>query len=118
MSQAPTSPLRRRHQPPLGFPPQTPREPRSTGVDASLPLDEPIQRLRIRLARRRVPHHPAPLAPRPFVGLRSVGRASNDGGERIFPAGHIQAAQPNGALSSRDALPFGRHQVTKPYTAF
>jgi hypothetical protein len=76
-------------QRPLGTicrpPPQTPRKPSSTGIDTTLPTNELIQWLGIRFVGRRVTHEPRPLAPCPFVSLREVGGASNDGGKRVFP---------------------------------
>jgi hypothetical protein len=59
--------------------PRASSKPSSTFVDPALPANEVIQGLRIRLVRRRVPHHPRPLAPRPFVRLRRVGGAPDDG---------------------------------------
>jgi hypothetical protein len=47
-----------------------PREPASALVDATLPLDERIEGLGIRLVRSRVPHDPGPFAP----GLKTVRR--------------------------------------------
>jgi hypothetical protein len=70
--------------------PHPPREPSSASVDATLALDELIQRLRVRLVDSRVPQNPAPLAASPFVSLGRVGSAPNDSGERIFPIRHFQ----------------------------
>jgi putative tryptophan/tyrosine transport system substrate-binding protein len=68
---------------------QPPREPGSAGVDAALLLDEPVQRLGIKLVHRRVPQNPDPLAPSPFVGLGRVGGAPDDGRERFLPIRHF-----------------------------
>src|SRR6516165_403073 len=67
-----------------------PRKPGNAFVDTALPANELIQWLRIRLVRRGVTHHSAPLAPRPFVGLGRVGGGPNDGGERVFPIRYFQ----------------------------
>jgi hypothetical protein len=67
-----------------------PGEARSARANATLALDEPIQRLGIR---RRVTHDPAPFGPRPFVSLGRVGGAPDDGGERVFPIRHFQPLQ-------------------------
>jgi hypothetical protein len=65
----------------------------SAGIDAALPLNELIQRLRIRLVRRSIPHDPAPLAPRSFVGLGWIGGATDDGRERVLPIRNLQPLQ-------------------------
>jgi hypothetical protein len=85
--------------------PQAPRKPGSAGVDAPLSPNELLQWLRIRLVRRRVPHHLRPLAPRPFVGLGRVGGAPNDGGEGVL----LQSALRR-RLSDRRPPPSGQIQ--------
>ena len=52
--------------------PQTAREPGNTVVDATLALDELLQRLGIRLVHRGVTHHPRPLAPGALVGRAMI----------------------------------------------
>src|SRR4249919_2779695 len=73
--------------------PQTPAEPSSAGVNATLPADELTQGLGIRLVGRRIPHDAAPFAPGPFVRFRRVGGAPNDGGRRVFPIRDFQPLQ-------------------------
>jgi hypothetical protein len=40
--------------------------------------DELVRRLAVPFVRLRAPHHPGPLASRPFVRLGRIGGASND----------------------------------------
>jgi hypothetical protein len=89
--------------------PQAPREPRSAGVDAAFPLDEQIEGLRIQLVGRCVPHHPRPFTSAPFVGLRRVGGAPNDGGEWVFP---ILDRCKRSAISVCWPLPFNLNEST------
>jgi hypothetical protein len=63
--------------------PHPPREPSRTGVDATLALDELVQRLGTRLLHGGVAHDAAPFAPGPFVSLGRVGGAPNDVGECV-----------------------------------
>jgi hypothetical protein len=64
------------------------------GVDATLPLDELLKRLGIRLARRGVTHH---LAPSSLVGSVRVRGAQDDRGERVFSFRYFRPLQPNSA---------------------
>jgi hypothetical protein len=78
----------------------------STGIDSTPALDEPVQRLRVRLVTHSVPHHAAPFAPRSFVRLGRVGRAPDDGGERVFPLRDRQPLQAQSPASSVDFAAF------------
>jgi hypothetical protein len=82
--------------------PKTPAIASSTCIDPTLPTYELVQRLRIRLVRRRVPHKAGPFAPGPFVGLRRVRGAPNDGGKGVFPVRDFQALQTESPASSVD----------------
>jgi hypothetical protein len=72
--------------------PQASSEPSGARIDATLALNEPIQRLRNRLVRGGVPHDAGPFTPRPFFGFGGVSGASDDGREGIFPT--TQAESP------------------------
>jgi hypothetical protein len=65
--------------------PQAARQTGGAFVDPALAPDELLQRLRIRLGHRRVPHDAGPFAPCPFVSLGGVRSAPNDRSERVFP---------------------------------
>jgi hypothetical protein len=60
------------------------------GVDATLPVNELVQRLGIRLVYCRAPHDAAPFAAGSFVDLGRVSGAPNDRGERVFPLRYIR----------------------------
>jgi hypothetical protein len=66
------------------------------------PSYEPVQWLRIRLVRRRVPHDPGPLAAGSLVGLGRIGGATNDRGEGTLPIRYIQPLQAQSPASSVD----------------
>lgn len=74
--------------------PHPPTERSRAGVDPTLPSDELVQRLRIRLVRRHVPHNAAPLASGAFVRLCRVGSAPKNRGERVFPIRHTALRYP------------------------
>jgi hypothetical protein len=70
--------------------PHAPGDPSGASVDAALTAAK----------RRRVPHHPGPLAPRSLVGLRRVGGASNDAGEGAASAqAQTETRRPGKTLS-------------------
>jgi hypothetical protein len=71
-------------------------------IDSTLPSDELVQRLTIRLVHGRVPHNARPLTPGTVVGFRWVGRAPNDGGERVFTLRYLQPLQAQRPASSVD----------------
>jgi hypothetical protein len=88
--------------------PKPPREPGCAGVDAAVPSHEVVQRLGIRLVHARVPHHAAPFAPCPFVGLGRVSRAPNDRSDRVFRIRHFQLLQAQSPASSVGFTAFRR----------
>ena len=63
--------------------PQTSGKPRRTFVETTVAFDEISQRLFHVLVFCRVPQRTGPLAPRPVIDLVTVGRATNDGRERL-----------------------------------
>jgi PQQ-like domain len=70
--------------------PEAPGEPTGAFIDAALALDEPVQRLGIRLVGRRVAHDAAPLTPRPLVSFGRISGAPDDSGEGIFTLRYFQ----------------------------
>jgi hypothetical protein len=86
----------------LRFWPKPFAQPSSTGIDTTLPADELVQRLGIRLVRCRVPHHARPFAPSSLVGLGRIRGASNHGGERVFTFRYFQPTQAESPTSSVD----------------
>jgi hypothetical protein len=97
-------------QPPLepfrGILPQAPREASSASVDASLPADELLQGLRIRLVPGNVPQSPAPFASGPFVSLGRVvppqSANTNAGSRRHLELG--QDSEPSHVFGMSDGV--------------
>ena len=85
-------------------------------VDAAPPLDEPIQWLGICLVLCRVTHHTRPFAACSFVGLRRVGRAPDDRGERPSRADASSPCNRSARRARGISRPSAAHQITRAHT--
>jgi hypothetical protein len=78
--------------------PEAPGEPTGAFIDAALALDEPVQRLGIRLVPSCVPHDAAPLTPRPLV---SLGRVSGGPNAEAIQGGFVDQIRKTAAKSRK-----------------
>jgi hypothetical protein len=92
----------------LKLAPKASGKPASTFVDATLPLDELVERFGIRLAFQRVPERAGPFRPGALINLSSISGAANDGGKRFDVVGWAHTPQPQRLVSAVESAVFSR----------